>query len=416
MKADVVFIGGGLAALVSGIKLLKEGKSVIAISAGQSALHFSSGSLCALNRFDEREVSSLGECFDKLSPDHPYRKAGNWGEVKALLEESKAILEECGIELKGDLSHNHHRLTPFGIFTSAWLTLTDHITLEDIKEHEYTRAAIVGINGFLDFYPSYLAKGLAKVGIDSLISTVNISEFNTLRNNPTEMRAPNIARSLTDEGIERYAEAIRRNIGTCDFVLIPAVVGLNDSSQLETLRDLVGIDLYSVSTIPVAVPGIRMKILLQQHFTELGGWYLLGDSVTGGRLSSRHLDSINTANLGNTQVRAKNFVLSTGGLFSRGLRSTYERITEPIFGLDVYAEGNRAAWYDRNFFHEQPFMKFGVRTDEHFRCCLDGQSVDNLYGIGGVIGGDFDPLYDGVGAGVTLVSALYVANRILKGE
>lgn len=227
------------------------------------------------------------------------------------------------------------------------------------------------------------------------------------------MRAPNIARALTEDGIYQYAQAINRKLYDCDIALIPAVAGLNDNEPVERLNSLVDCQLYSVSTIPVAVPGIRMKILLQQYFTQLGGWYLLGDSVTDGQIVGDKLVSINTSNLGNTPVKAENFVLSTGGLFSRGLKSDISHVYEPIFGFDVEGYTNRADWYDANFFHSQPFMRFGVRTDKDFKCSKQGKVMENVYAIGSILGGDFDPLYDGVGAGVTLVSALSVANKLI---
>lgn len=413
MRTDVVFIGGGLAALVAGITLLNRGKNVIIISSGQSALHFSSGSFSLMNKNNGHKVMNPLAEIDSLPESHPYKKVGGQANVQSLLSKAIEIIEACGIEMKGSSHRNHYRLSPFGILLPAWKTLTDHLTFDSLDNNQgIERAAIIGIDGFLDFYPVFLEQGLKKIGIESNVSSVNIAEFNILRNNPTEMRAPNIARLLDEDGLRRYAEAINRNIRGCDLALIPGVVGLNDNEPLKQLRDMVKCPLFTVTTIPVAVSGIRMKILLQQRFTELGGWYLLGDTVTDGVFEGNRLKHINTSNLGSTPMSADHFVLSSGSLFSRGLKSTVDRFFEPVFGLDVIASQQRSQWYDKNFYHGQPFMKYGVKTDDYFRCSLENTTIENLYAAGGILGGDFDPLTDGVGAGVTLASAMHVANLI----
>lgn len=43
MVYDAVIIGGGMSALLCGIKLIKSGQSVAIVSTGQSALHFNAG-------------------------------------------------------------------------------------------------------------------------------------------------------------------------------------------------------------------------------------------------------------------------------------------------------------------------------------------------------------------------------------
>lgn len=415
MKADVVYIGGGLASLIGGIKMLKEGKSVIIISAGQSTLHFSSGSFSLLNRFEGKTVLEPSLYIDNLPESHPYRKIGGAVKLSELLYDAQNILKECGIKLKGSCNKNHFRMTPFGLFTPTWLTLTDHLTFDSLEDPGFENAAIIGIDGFLDFYPVFIAKGLEKIKVDTVEASVNIKEFDKLRENPTEMRAPNIARSLTEDGVKRYAEAINRNSGGAQVVIIPGVVGLNDFDHLNLLRDLTESTLYTVTTIPVAVSGIRLKIMLQQYFIQFGGWYLLGDTVTNGVFKDDILMSVNTTNLGSTRVQSENFVIATGGLFSRGLKSDHEKIYEPVFGLDVEYSADRSGWYDKNFYNPQPFMKYGVKTDDSFRCFIEGKRIKNLYAAGSIIGGDFHSMYDGVGAGVTLSSAIHVAN-ILTGK
>ena len=73
MKFDTIIIGGGLSGLVAGIKLQESGQRCAIISAGQSALHFSSGSFDLLGKLpDGTDVENPIDGLEHLDSNHPY--------------------------------------------------------------------------------------------------------------------------------------------------------------------------------------------------------------------------------------------------------------------------------------------------------------------------------------------------------
>lgn len=101
-------VGGGLAGLLCGIKLTKQGLRCAIITRGQSALHFSSGSLDLVD----------DTYRDKLPPEHPYHRVGAQ-HIDRFALETEALLADCGARLKGSARQNHQRITPLGTLRSA---------------------------------------------------------------------------------------------------------------------------------------------------------------------------------------------------------------------------------------------------------------------------------------------------------
>ena len=108
---------------------------------------------------------------------------------------------------------------------------------------------------------------------------------------------------------------------------------------------------------------------------------------------------------------AEHFIISTGSFFGHGLIADMERIYEPVFGLDLNISGGRTEWYNKDFYASQPYMTYGVTTDENLRPTLHGDIVENLYATGALLSG-FNALKEGSGAGITLATALHAASKI----
>ena len=408
MKFDTIIIGGGLAGLTAGIELSRKGQKCLIVSSGQSALHFFSGSL---------ELCSLAdnpfEAIANLPAEHPYSKIG-LENVKEMSAGLKNFFKEIGATMKGVKDANHWRITPLGVLKRAWLTLDEYATFPSTGEVPWKKVALLNVDGFLDFHTSYIAAGLAQHGVETVVGSVTLPELEHLRNNPTEMRSTNIAKTLKDEVLGAFAARINEYAKDVDAVLMPAVVGLTGCTEVVKLRELVDRPLHFLATLPPSVPGIRMQLMMKKHFQKLGGTYMLGDSVVSGEFENGVLKSIKTANHGDVTFEADNFILASGNFFSKGLASAVDGVTEPVFGLDVDSLEERAQWYKRDMFEAQPYMSFGVSTDKAFKVKKDGKSIDNVYAVGSILSG-FNAIKEGCGAGVALLTAMHVSSDILQG-
>lgn len=407
MKFDTIIIGGGLCGLTAGIELSRKGQKCLIVSSGQSALHFFSGSfeLCSLSDDPYQAIASLDE-------NHPYSKIGI-DKIKSLSSGVKNFFKEVSINFKGVKDANHWRITPLGVLKRAWLTMDEYATLPSTGEVPWKKVALLNVDGFLDFHTSYIAAGLEEKGIECVIKSITLPELEHLRNNPTEMRATNIAKTLTGELIGELAARINDYAKDVDAVFMPAVVGLAGCTDIVRLKEKVDRPLHFIGTLPPSVPGIRLQLMMKKHFQKLGGTYMLGDTVTGGSIEGGQLKYITTQNHGDVKFEADNFILASGNFFSKGLASDIDGVYEPVFGLDMDSIAERPQWFKRNMFDSQPYMSFGVSTDRDFRTSKNGQTVDNLYAAGAVLSG-FNAMKEGSGAGISILTALHVSSLILN--
>ena len=412
MRMDTVIMGGGLSALTCGITLAKHGKRVAIVASGQSTLLFNGGSMELLGSIDGQEVTAPLEAIATLPDSHPYRKIGT-ERIASLASEAKQLLDDAGINMEGRPDANHWRITPMGVAKPAWLTLSDHMRIDDLSHLPAKRVALMAIRGYLDQPNSMLAQGLRSLGMEVKVVEFSTSDITSLRRSPSEMRATSLAKHLmSNSALQRVAEQINALATEADLVLLPSVLGQNDDNDFRTLQSMVNKPLRLVATLPPAVAGMRMQAQLRHYFRMLGGTYLMGDTAVSGTFDQDRLTAVTTAKLGDMPLKADHFVLATGSFVSRGLMADYERVYEPVLGVDVDADADRECWTRFGVLNAQAYTQYGVATDNSLRCLIEGKPITNLRAIGSVLSGH-DAIKMGDGTGVSMLTALAAAHDII---
>ncbi len=414
MKYDSIIIGGGLAGLVCGIRLQRAGRRCAIISAGQNAMHFSSGSFGLLyHNEDGSEVREPLKAISALDAEHPYKKIGV-RKVAAYAKETSAFFASCGVPLVGDPEKNSYMISPVGTVKPAWLALEDVNLLDSADCKVGDKIMVVNLRGYLDFNTDMIAAGLEKKGAACRIVDINIDALNRLRQSPSEMRSVNIARVMDRDEVRReFIEEVKARYEKEDAIIIPSVFGLWTADALKDMRKAFKSKLFFIGTMPPSVPGIRSQMLLKQAFEDAGGTFLMGDEVVKVAMEKGRVEYLLSENLGDTRLEAEQYILATGSFFSKGLWATPTEIVEPLMGLEVIYPASRADWYSRDFYAEQNYLGAGLRVDRNFHPLKDGKAVSNMYAVGSVLGGH-NPLQLGCGAGVALMTAMAVSDKIME--
>ena len=412
MRMDTVIMGGGLSGLACGIALAKRGKRVAIVASGQSTLLFNGGSMELLGSIDGKAVTAPLEAIATLPQDHPYSKIGA-DRIAALTERVKLLFTDSGISMEGNAAANHWRITPMGVAKPAWLTLSENFRIDDLHNLPAKRLALMCVRGFFDEPNGMLVQGLRDLGFEVDKIEFTTDDITALRRSPSEMRATSLAKRMgSNAALKRVADQVNSLAADADIVLLPSVFGQNDDTEFKTLQSMVNKPLHLVATLPPAVAGMRIATQLRHYFRMLGGTYLMGDSAVSGTFEGDLLTGITTAKLADMPLKADNFVLATGSFISRGLIADYERVYEPVLGVDVNADDDPNAWTQFGVLQPQAYFRYGVATDGQFRCMKQGKTISNLYAIGSVLSGH-DAVKMGDGTGVSLLTALAVNDLII---
>jgi glycerol-3-phosphate dehydrogenase subunit B len=393
---DTVVIGAGLAGLTAALRLAEAGRRVLVVAKGVGSTHLAPATIDVLGSDGESPAQALS----KLPREHPYARLPV-EVVGASVEWFKARVPGY----QGGLDENFLLPTAVGAVKPS-AVVPESMAGGDLRGGG--RFVFVGL-GLKDFYPSYLAENLDQIADVSARAIELTLEHQGGLELARRFEQPDFRAGVVRE--------LKGQLQPDERVGFPAVLGLRHAAEVwRDLEQRLERPVFEVATLPPSLPGMRLYEAMTGALRTAGGRILIGQTVIGAETSNARVEGVVVEQAARpTTLRARSFVLASGGFASGGLQlDSYGRIREAVFDLPVAGapDGPR---FQPTYLEEQPLDRVGVAVDERFRPTdADGKpAYENLYAAGATLAGAA-PWREGSGNGLSVATG-YAAATILEG-
>jgi glycerol-3-phosphate dehydrogenase subunit B len=218
---------------------------------------------------------------------------------------------------------------------------------------------------------------------------------------------------------KKFAQVVKPHVKDAQVVGLPAILGLyRTQAVMAHLKELLGVPVFEIPTIPPSVPGLRLKEAFERGLRLKGVQYFSLRRV----LQVEHLaEEAFEIHIGRNDVEhivhSRGVILASGRFIGGGLHANRKRIRETIFDLPVSQPKNRAEWHRREFLDSKghPINQAGIETDGTFRPLDEsGRPVfETLFAAGSILAhNDWKRMK--CGAGVAITSAFGAVNSFMR--
>lgn len=416
IRDDVCVVGGGLAGMACAIRAAREGARVRLISHKKSTLRHASGLVDVLGYgSDGALVTDPFDALSDLPAGHPYERVGV-DAVRSGLDLFDSVVGEAYLGSHTDanaLVPTHGgTVKPTARYprsTAAGLASRNRATL------------LVGFEALTAFDAPLAAAHLEQAGVPFDARGVTVPFPGGFRADSLVTR---FARALDhDESVDHdgrsvgtrraLADAVSPHLDDAERVGFPAVLGEDHPGEVRTaLEALLGVSVFEVPMGPPSLPGCRLEARFSAALDDAGVRRTTGNPVVDFEADDGSITAVYVERNGQrAPFHAEQFVLATGGLVGKGIASSRDGVTEPVFDCHVPHPDNRYEWFSEAAFGDHPFARFGVDVDTDLRPrdSSDRIEYENLRAAGSVLGG-CDFAAEKSGSGVSLATG-YAAGR-----
>ena len=417
IEDDVLVIGGGVAAVASALAARETGARVRLIAHKQSTLRQASGLIDVLGYHpegadDESRTAPISDPFaelDAVSEGHPYERVGEEA-VRGGLD----LFDDAVGDAYAGGHTDRNALVPTHGGTVKPTARYPSGAAAGLASDERD-AFLVGFDAVTGFDADVAADHLRAAGVPFDVRGATLRFPGDLRDDAKLTRYAHILDE--NDGIEvdgrtlpareALVERVKSHLGGHERVGFPAILGDAEPAGVRAdLADSLGADVFEVPMGPPSLPGMRLSDMLFEALEDAGVHVETGNPVVDVEADGDRVDRVIAEHTA-TRVpyRAEQYVLATGGLVGKGIRSDRERVYEPIFDLPIPQPEDRYDWFEDGAFDDHPFARFGVPIDRETRPldADDEPAYENLRAAGAVVGG-YDFAAEKSGSGVSLAT------------
>ncbi len=448
MEYSTLVIGGGIAGYTAALSAREAGGEVAIVAGRPGASSMSSGIFHTdadpgrVRDIALPEKNSFTENMNLISiaePYHPYSILAGAHSPQEMLRAIDCFLKylaEAGLETGGAADRYMLLMNNLGTMNRARFALKS-IADGDVASPGKMKLAIIGIKGFADYDPGFIAasgdalarrisgEGFAK--IDAFEVAVKGYE------NSDNMTTTQVAEALDEHEITgAFAETVKRNIagGEYTHTAFPAVLGLKHHREvISGLAEYLGIAVFEIATLQPSVPGIRIMNALRSLATRKGITVIkgtaeavdTGDDVIAATISG---GSSVYGTPQKSRIAAGKVIVATGRFIGGGIehgnagddiKGGGAGLVETLTGIipicykgHPVKGGTMMNFVTPTVAEPQPVFSCGVMVDAKLRP-LDANGTpvhENLRCAGSIIGG-YDPCRGKCGTGAAAVTGYF---------
>ncbi len=418
IEEDVLVVGGGIAGATAALAAADHDVRVRLITYKQSTLRHASGLIDILGYTPDGEgpiVDPFTE-LTSLPEEHPYSIVGVDGVTEAL----ERFDDIAGDAYVGDHTDTNALVPTHGGTVKP--TARYPVATAPGLASEDSDMLLVGFDTLADFDAPLAAAHLDAAGAPFEARGVTLSfpgisrddakitRYAKLLDQNDPVRGPN----GREPARTALSAAVSRSLDGESRVGFPAILGDEHADDVrDDLAADLGVEVFEVPMGPPSLPGMRLEDILYEALEDAGVRITSGVPVIDHEADGNRIDHVLVDRNGSTvPYAADQYVLATGGLVGKGVKSSREGVFEPIFGCHVPHADDRYDWFVEDVFGDQPYARFGLVPDEELRplSASETPEYENLRAAGAVLGG-YDFAAEKSGAGVSLATGYAAGNH-----